>query len=330
MHRHGKKYLATNFRFEQKSEKLDIRKFNKLNPFSANGLREVARMVKDLPKIDLIFYANPSFFEYVFIAFLKVFTWKRVKIALFDLILKYPGSTRLETYIAFVKGFFLRRFDCIFVIHRDTTGYEEHYGLRREKFHYIPFKANNYFRRDDYEIKDEGFVLSLGGSQRDYETLCQAAEGQDWPVVIVCRDDSRARHNALLPHRFPGNVKHISDFVDAEHWNRLLSSCTLVVVPIREEAIQPAGISVYLEAMIYRKACIVTKGASSVGIIDRNNRAIQVPPRDSEALREAIESLWRDPALRQQYADAGHSYATGLKDDNRMRSDILNALESLG
>lgn len=274
-----------------------------------------------------ILYANPTTFGVVLLALLKIFRLVNRPIFIFDLILKYPSSAT-ERCIAHGKGFFLRRFERVIAIHKDTSGYEKYYGLRADQFIYVPFKANNFDSANDGQIKEGDYIVSLGASQRDYPTFIAAAAQIGVRAVIVCSDEGAINNNADVGNveDYPPNLHRIRDYIPSAVWYQWLAESLFVVVPIKATAIQPAGISVYLEAMRLRKATIVSAGASANKILDNEENALVVPAGDPIALAQAMQRLINDLQLRKRIAENGFAYARLLGNDSRMRSDIADVI----
>lgn len=320
--------IITNFALPQ-TDKFQLVSVKKLNPFASAGLADIFFIINNRAKVRALLIANPSTVELAVIYFLKLLGLARYSIFTFDLILKWPKS-KVEKIIARFKGIFIAKVDYILAIHRDTSGYENRYGIKKSKFIYVPFKANNFGYKERYEIGDKKYVVALGASQRDYATFISAVDGLPINAIIVCSDENAKNHNANVGNQndYPKNVRRITQGVSQDEWCQYIADSSFVVVPISRVAIQPAGISVYLEAMALKKAVIVTEGASVNGILEHGKNALIVAPEDPVSLRSSIELLLANEKLKQEVADAGYLYALSLKNDPRLRSDILQEILS--
>lgn len=228
-----------------------------------------------------------------------------------------------------IKRKFLSVIDTFIVIHRDTSGYERYYGVPRERCEYVAFKANNIDLIGKIPETDRGYVLALGASQRDYELLMSAVSGLDCPVKLILSRASAVAHNSRLGGGpLPANVERIEGDVDRQEWNKYIAESRLVVVPILPDAIQPAGISVYLEAMAFGKPVVVTRGASTEGLLDET-LAYVIPPGDSAALRAAITQVWCDEGVRKRLSINGRNYALSLGTHERLVSDIKRVIREM-
>lgn len=286
------------------------------------------RLIRSRKEISALLVSNPSTKTLFFLLAMKVFGFISYKVFVFDLILKYP-QTFFERLIAKVKGVAISAIDFIFVIHKDTQGYEKFYGLNPQRFIYIPFKANNFDFCAQLDAKEGDYIVALGASQRDYRTLVEAAKLIDAQVVIVCSDENAKNNNADLGDgSYPPNLTRVKDFVDSKRWYQYLAESKFVVVPIRGAAIQPAGISVYLEAMMVKKAVIVSEGASTNFILQNELNAMTVPAGDAKKLAFAINKLNNDSQLRDSIAQAGYEYARSLGNDLDLRTRIYKEIRS--
>lgn len=277
-------------------------------------------------KSDLIFFSNPLFIE-MFVLFLVKLIKPSAKVVVFDLILK-PPRRKLDWFAITLKKWLLRRTDYFLCIHKDLSGYSKFYGVNPAKSLYIPFKANNFDIAHKIETRDGDYVVALGASQRDYRLLIDAMKRLPYPLKIIMSKKSASEHNAQIPETLPSNVEHVDWFVDKEQWSKYIAESRCVVVPILADAIQPAGISVYLEAMILGKAVIVTEGASANDILTPEV-AITVPANNADALCAAIDTLWLDDVLRSRLGLAGKDYASALGSHARLAADVEDALEAI-
>ena len=134
-------------------------------------------------------------------------------------------------------------------------------------------------------------------------------------------------HNADLGESpLPANVEHLETHDGKLGWNRYMAESRVVVIPILPGVIQPAGVSVYLEAMALGKPVVITRGASTEGILDER-LAMLVPPGDAPALRAAIVEVWNDESLRRSLGAAAKAYARSLGDHKRLVADLRDVIQ---
>jgi glycosyltransferase involved in cell wall biosynthesis len=273
----------------------------------------------------VIFISNPAKEELIFICLAKALYRSRLKTFVFDLIMQDTGVRNGQLLVR-LKRRLLRAVDVFIFIHKDTDGYERSYGIPRSRCQYVPFKANNFDLANEVVGKDGDYVVSLGASQRDYKLLIDAIGGSSIPLKIILPEMSVRAHRAHMGYEIlPQNVQHVKTPVDRLSWSRYIAESRLVVIPILPGVIQPAGISVYLEAMILAKPVVITRGASTEGIL-HEDLAVIVPPGNVQALREAVTSVWNDSTLRQRLAENGRRYAMSLGDHQRLLADLRAAI----
>lgn len=141
-----------------------------------------------------------------------------------------------------------------------------------------------------------GYVLAVGNdARRDYGTLVEAVRGLDSPVKILT--------NRELPRDLPGNVEHLRGswrrpaVTDAE-LRELYRGARVVVVPL-EDAVQPAGQSVALQAMAGGKTVVMTRtrGLWTGDDFLEGEHLRLVPVGDKVALRAAVGAPVLDAAV---------------------------------
>jgi len=278
--------------------------------------------------LDCILIFNANLF-YMAASFLYRLCGGKAKIVYFDVLLKLPVGIR-QRVIATIKSLFLRSVDCFFSVHKDLSDYSKYYGISSSRSHYIPFKANNFEIRASYPLSDEGYVLSCGVSHRDYKCLFKAVDGLDVKVKVVLPNSHNIQfHKTQVDFAYiPKNVEIVAHDFNKDSWNKILSGAKVVVIPISMDSIQPSGISVYLESMMFKKPVIISEGPSSKNLID-SGQSLIVERGSVSALRNAIQLLNRDEELRNKYAMAGYNYALELQGVDRLIRDMKVGLLSL-
>lgn len=146
----------------------------------------------------------------------------------------------------------------------------------------------------------ERFFLFVGVMRyyKGLHILLEALQGTQYPVVIVGAGplelELRAQAQALgLDH------VHFVGRVGDEDKVALLKLCSAIVFPshLRSEAF---GISL-LEGAMYGKPMISSEIGTGTSYINIHNQTgLVVPPSDPRAFREAMRTLWENPALAEQ------------------------------
>ena len=146
------------------------------------------------------------------------------------------------------------------------------------------------------------FVLCVGDSFRDYQTLLQAAEKIDAPILIVS--------GQKLQEPIPRNVTIRTgswrrECLSDQELRELYWRAICVVVPLEDQPM-PIGQSVCLQALACAKAVVMTRtsGLWSHALKDGTN-LLMVDPQDGSGLAGQVNRLRRDPALAARLGQAG-------------------------
>lgn len=161
-------------------------------------------------------------------------------------------------------------------------------GVPEERVRVVPFGVDCEFWHQTSPPGTGGEdILSIGSDPgRDYATLLAAASGR--PLHIVTRQPFE-----LVGHP---NVVKTADHTPRE-LRDLYAQARFVVIPLHDKD-QPSGQSATLQAMACARAVIVTKTRGWWGetLLKDGENCVLVPPGDVEALRQAVQRLWDDPA----------------------------------
>ena len=264
-------------------------------------------------KYDVFLVFNADADE-MLLAFLNRFMWRhKTTVVFYDLNLHLPHNFKAKIF-CFIKRVLLTGVDRFFCMHKDMSSYQRYYNVSENKCHYIPFKANNYHILSRYLPNDGDYVLSCGAeTTRDFNTLLKAITVLNYPckVVLPAKDAAKIHNTYLDEGDFPKNVEIVRRNYDFNSWNQYPADARLVVIPIQKKALQPAGISVYLEAMALGKPVIISDSTSTRGILTENEAEI-VPAEDPDSLALAIKKLWEDKDYRGRLAENGKKYALSL------------------
>ncbi|AZZ92991.1 glycosyltransferase [Hahella sp. KA22] len=299
-------------------------------PFVNTGLQVVGELLGFIRRAyvnDVILAWTPNLRMLCIFFLTKLLTLGRVKIVYFDVVLSRPKGKGDNVKIL-LKSLLLKSASLIICVHKETSGYLKYYRISESKITYVPFNANNFSIYDDFVINEGDYILSCGASQRDFDTLCEAVSDSGYPLTILLPEQSITKHNARIDKdNLPENVTWINAFLPRKEWYDYLANCKMVVIPIIKDVIQPAGISVCLEAMLFKKPVIITRGTSTVGILD-DSLAMVVSPEDRIEMRRAIDALWKDGKKRAELAERGYNYAYSLGDNERVEREVqLTVLE---
>ena len=307
-------------------ELVDVTWFDMRATSRPDRVRRLLGLIARARGYDALLSFNPGI-EMTVVAFLvRVLSGHRTFVVFFDPLLHQPNNLK-DQLATWAKRRLFWGVDKFFCVHKDTSGYEKYYGITQRKWHYVPFKPNNLQLRSQFNSIDGDYALSCGASYRDFATLIEAVAGLGYPTRILLPSSRVARfhHTELNEAGLPANVKVIRHDFDRTSWNSQIANARLVVIPILKRALQPAGISVYLESMALGKPVIISEGASTIGLLTDKQASI-VPAEEPGALAAALKHLWEDKAARGAIAKGGQDYALSLGGEERLVRDLLEGI----
>ena len=264
-------------------------------------------------------------FTYCLLKFIAPFS--KARIVSMDSVLPVPRLDTVPQRLAlWGKKRLFGRVHLFIEYFRETAGYERWYGMRRERFRYVPFKVNRYEKVLNTAVRDEGYIFCGGNTRRDFKTLIEAVRGLPYPVrVVTMQEWVIAGHGSSLDERsLPPNVKvvrHDGSDTFLDH----IAGAKLAALPIKRENISASGIGVLLTAMALGKCVVISEGPVVNGVVP-DGAAVVVPPEDPAALRRAIETMYTDDVARERVAAAGRAYALGLGGEERLCASVLDVL----
>jgi len=150
--------------------------------------------------------------------------------------------------------------------------------------------------------------------------MVAAAGKLDCPVVLAVGAD------ADIPSPVPANVQVFRELPYEQYLERLRNARAVAVplVPIGRSTGQIA----LLEAMAYGKAVAASAVAGVADYVRHGTNALLVPPRDPEAMAEALARLVSDGGLRARLARTALSDAETRYAMEPYARRLLSALES--
>jgi len=201
-------------------------------------------------------------------------TW-RIKTFLFRIIAR--RSLGVLTNSSAEVGFIARRF-----------------GIPESKLRFVPMYTT--LDRPERAPRNEGYVLSIGRTLRDWDTLLRAAPQFIAPLRLVAGTDDR------LPASLPPNVQVYRN-LSLEEGRDLMRRAAVVVVPLLP-AERSTGQVVLFEAMAMGKPVVATRATGTVDYVRDGENGLLVEPGDAPALAQAINRLLEDAALADRLAQA--------------------------
>ena len=143
---------------------------------------------------------------------------------------------------------------------------------------------------------NDGYVLSIGRTLRDWDTLLRAAPQFAAPLRLVV--DKRDQ----LPAPIPPNVQVFRN-LSLEESRDLMRRAAVVVVPLVPSE-RSTGQVVLFEAMAMGKPVVATRATGTLDYVRDGENGLRVEPGDAPALAQAVNRLLQDSARARRLADA--------------------------
>ena len=182
----------------------------------------------------------------------------------------------------------------------------EHLQIPASKIALVPHPVDERFWRPVSCEAD--MICAVGNQMRDYPTLIEAMRGLRIRCHIAARPRWQRRTRKvttvedLVGNEMPPNVT--VGAMTAVELRALYARSRFVVIPLRP-ADSDNGITTILEAMAMGKAVICSRAAGQVDAVREGTTGIYVAPGDANALRDAIQYLWDNPAVAERMGAEG-------------------------
>lgn len=202
----------------------------------------------------------------------------------------------------------LQRVDRVLVLARPQERYLlDEVKLDANRVRFVHGKVDHRFYTPQGDA-DDGYVLSVGQTGRDYRTLLEAVGNTAIPTVLV--PSSKWISEATdATDGMPANVT-VRRRLSSIALRQLYDRASVVVVPLEPSLQSAAGVNGVLEAMAMRKPLIVSATPGIVEYVDDGENALVVPPRDPKALAAAITTLLSDRQAADRLGNAGYAVVT--------------------
>ena len=205
----------------------------------------------------------------------------RIKTALFRIIAR--RSLGILTNSSAEVGFIARRF-----------------GIPEKKLRFVPMYTT--LARPERTPHNEGYVLSIGRTLRDWDVLLRAAPQFKAPLRLVAGTGDR------LPASIPPNVQVFRN-LSLEEGRDLMRRAAVVAVPLLP-AERSTGQVVLFEAMAMGKPVVATRATGTVDYVRDGENGLLVEPGDAPALADAVNRLLNNPAFASCLANAAQADCT--------------------
>jgi len=166
----------------------------------------------------------------------------------------------------------------------------------------------------------DGAIVAAGRSGRDYRTLAAAIAGLPCRLDIICDTAAAVAGIAASPQLRVVTGCFDRDYIAA------VARALLVVVPLSVDDVS-AGQMVLLQAAALGKARVITRTATTLEYASDGEDALFVAMGDVAAMREAIERLIADPALR---ARLGANAAARFEREHSTEAYVRGLVAAIG
>ena len=188
--------------------------------------------------------------------------------------------------------------------------YLDRYRLESDRVHLIPIhtdETQNYRQYQGECPRPQPYVLSLGSPNRRFTPIARACRSLGVPLVII----TRPTHKLDSLDELASLGAEIITNADKPRSLNYLKHARFAVMGFDTPEL-PGAFTTLIHGMFLGTPSVVT---SCLGINDyvvNNVNGLVTPHGDEAALRQAIERLWNDPNLVQQFTIAGRERAESL------------------
>jgi glycosyltransferase involved in cell wall biosynthesis len=169
-------------------------------------------------------------------------------------------------------------------------------GLPRHKVHRFSQWVDHVFFSQAAASPHPGdYVLSCGREARDYPTLQKAAEGMPVQFRVIASGWGPGAGFDPATNITPAPNVEVLRGLPYRDLRDAYAGARFIVVPL-DDVDYAAGVTGMCEAMSMGKAVIVSASPGVADYVKDSVSGLVVPVGDPRALREAVQSLWDDPA----------------------------------
>ena len=161
------------------------------------------------------------------------------------------------------------------------------FGIPETKLRFVPMYTT--IEHPEISPFNDGYVLSIGRTARDLDTLMLAAPHFHAPLVLVV-----GKHDPL-PGKLPSNIRVFRD-ISLEECHEKIRRAAVVVIPLLP-AERSTGQVVLFEAMALGKPVVATHVTGTQDYVRNGVNGLLVEPGNPESLANAVQKLLKEPKL---------------------------------
>ncbi len=256
-----------------------------------------------------------QFYGLIFALYCRLFRVKKKNTLVVATFIYRPKKGLVgKLYFRFMKGMvqspYIDRIICF--SKSEPEYYRTLFDVKEGLFTYVPFAIGDAapeFQKGG--VREEGYILSAGKSNRDYDFLTEALADTPYPVRILS--------DAYKREGISGNIKIYGNVFGREYLE-MLAGCYCVVVPLADVHIS-AGQFVFLQAMMFGKPVIVTESETVRDYIQDGSSGLVIK-KEKACLLDALKRLYGDPELYRTISVTGRKRYEEQYSLNRMAEKI--------
>jgi len=194
------------------------------------------------------------------------------------------------------------------------------FRLPLDRFRHIPwFSSFDQTGESDGPARPRSGVLVSGRAACDWDTVFAAAEGQDWPLTVVCSRPDFARVSAL---NRGGRARVLCEISKQEH-AALMREASVYLLALHEAEVSSGQVRL-LDATVAGTPLVASAVRGLLEYVTDGETALLFPPGDARAAQAALNRAYGDPSLR-------HSLVAAADKRGRQwsRQEYLEAVRQL-
>ncbi|GAX62993.1 alpha-glycosyltransferase-like protein [Candidatus Scalindua japonica] len=246
---------------------------------------------------------------------------------------------RLKLY-AFLESFVMRRVSVLITVSETIktvllkTGMRRddivviHNGIDLEKWHEL-HNFNKLLYRETIGLKKDSIIISLFGRlnlQKGHKFLLEAIAGLSINnIEVMCIGDGPLRQELEVLSR-KLNINNSVHFLGFRNdIEELLEITDICVLPSLDEGLP----MILLEAMAMKKSVVATSVGAVPSVIINKKNGLLVPPGDVSLLKEAIQTVIKDPGLCSLIGNNARETVVNRYSSERMTEQYLEQYKKI-